>query len=237
MRNIYLPIKLYIQLLENSISAAGELVEPGSFEIAVWTLSTFNFPLREDKGDVMERGEKRVEASEENSRGDDLRMAPEEMLDLARRAAELLVERSEKLPGERAWDGDFQNELEKQLMEAPPEEGRPAMDVLERAARKILPLTGRIDHPRSFGFVSSAPTWPGVLADFLAAGFNVNSATWLMASGPSQVELVVIDWLRRWVGYPEGAGGFSRVGVRRPAWTPSSRRAKARVIPSARPCT
>ena len=65
--------------------------------------------------------------------GDDLRMAPEEMLDLARRAAELLVERIEKLPGEGAWDGDFQQELEKQLLEAPPEEGRPAMDVLERA--------------------------------------------------------------------------------------------------------
>ena len=212
MRNIYLPIKLYIQLLENSISAEGELVEPGSFEIAVWTLSTFNFPLREDKGDVLESGEKRVEASEENSRGDDLRMAPEEMLDLARRAAELLVERSEKLPGEGAWDGDFQNELEKQLMEAPPEEGRPAMDVLERAARKILPLTGRIDHPRFFGFIPSSPTWPGVLADFMAAGFHVNQFTWLAASGPSQLELVVIDWFRRWVGYPEGAGGLLTSG-------------------------
>ena len=64
--------------------------------------------------------------------GDDLRMAPEEMLDLARRAAEILVERIEKLPELGAWDGDFQQELEKQLMEAPPDEGRPAMDVLER---------------------------------------------------------------------------------------------------------
>ena len=212
MRNIYLPIKLYIQLLENSISAAGELVEPGSFEIAVWTLSTFNFPLREDKGDVMESGEKRVETSEENSRGDDLRMAPEEMLDLARRAAELLVERSENLAGEGAWDGDFQNELEKQLMEAPPEEGRPAMDVLERAAREILPLTGRIDHPRFFGFIPSSPTWPGVLADFMAAGYSINAATWVLASGPSQLELVVIDWFRRWIGYPEGAGGLFTSG-------------------------
>ena len=97
-------------------------------------------------------------------------------------------------------------------MEAPPDEGRPAMDVLERAARDILPLALRSDHPRSFGFVSSAPTWPGVLADFLAAGFNVNSATWLIASGPSQVELVVIDCLRRWVGYPEGAGGLLTSG-------------------------
>ena len=212
MRNIHLPIKLYIQLLEDSISAEGVLVEPGSFEIAVWTFSTFNFPLREDKWDVMESGEKRVEATEENSRGDDLQMAPEEMLDLARRAAELLVERSENLGEHGAWDGDFQQELEKQLMETPPEDGRPATEVMERAAREILPLTGRNDHPRFFGFIPSSPTWPGVLADFMASGYAINQCTWLVASGPSQLELVVIDWFRRWIGYPESAGGLFTSG-------------------------
>ncbi len=152
----------------------------------------------------------RREASGPGDHG--LQMAPQEMLALARRAAEILVERAENLGEGGAWDGDFQQELEKQLLEAPPEDGKPAIEVMERAARDILPLALRLDHPRSFGFVSSAPTWPGVLADFLAAGFNVNSATWLIASGPSQVELVVIDWLRRWVGYPEGAGGLFTSG-------------------------
>ena len=70
----------------------------------------------------MEKSEGRREA--QTAEGYDLRMAPEEMLDLARRVSELLVERIENLPGEGAWDGDFQQELEKQLMEAPPEEGR-----------------------------------------------------------------------------------------------------------------
>ena len=150
------------------------------------------------------------EASDAQSDG--LRMAPEEMLDLARRAAELLVERSGKLSGEGAWDGDFQQELEKQLMEAPPEAARPASEVLERAARDILPFSLRLDHPRSLAFVSTSPTWPGVLADFMAAGYTINQCTWLVASGPSQLELVVIDWFRRWVGYPESAGGLFTSG-------------------------
>ena len=158
----------------------------------------------------MEKSEGRREA--QAAEGDDLRMAPEEMLDLARRASELLVERIETLPGEDAWDGDFQQELEKQLMEAPPEEGRPAAEVLERAARDILPLSLRLDHPRSLAFVSCSPTWPGVLADYMAAGYAINQFTWLAASGPSQLELVVIDWFRRWVGYPEGAGGLFTSG-------------------------
>ena len=124
---------------------------------------------------------------------DGLRMAPELMLDLAHRAAELLVKRIEDLPKESAWEGDFQQILADKLMEDPPEHGRPAAEVLERAAREILPFTLRLDHPRQFAFIPSAATWPGVLADFMAAGYNVNQCTWLVASGPSQLELVVID--------------------------------------------
>ena len=143
---------------------------------------------------------------------DGLRMSPELMLDLARKAAEILVERIESLPQESAWEGDFQQILSDRLMEDPPEHGRPATEVLERAAREILPIALRLDHPRQFSFIPTAPTWPGVLADFMAAGYNVNQCTWLTSSGPSQLELVVIDWLRRWIGYPESAGGLLTSG-------------------------
>ncbi len=134
------------------------------------------------------------------------------MLDLARKAAELVVARIGRLPQENAWDGEFRQILADQLMEAPPEHGRPAEDVLEQVAHDILPFSTRLDHPRCFGFIPSAPTWPGVLADFMAAGYNTNACTWLVASGPSQVELVVIDWFRHWLGYPEGAGGVLTSG-------------------------
>ena len=142
----------------------------------------------------------------------ELDMTPEMMLDLARKAAELLVERIEKLPQGDAWDGDFRASLEHKLMMNPPEEGRPGEEVLEEAARDILPYAMRLDHPKCFAFIPSAPTWPGVLADFMAAGFNINACTWLVASGASQVELVVLEWFRRWLGYPEGAGGVLTSG-------------------------
>ena len=142
----------------------------------------------------------------------DLQMSREQMLDLGRRALELVVERIESLSGENAWEGEFRQVLEEQLLEDAPEDGRPAAEVIERAAREILPVAARIDHPRSFGFIPSSPTWPGVVADFMAAGYHINQCTWLVASGPSQLELVVIDWFRRWIGYPEGAGGLFTSG-------------------------
>ena len=142
----------------------------------------------------------------------DLRMSRAQMLDLGQKALELVVERMECLPGENAWEGEFRQVLEDQLIEDPPEDGRPAAEVTERVAREILPYATRLDHPRCFGFVPSSPTWPGVVADFMASGYHINQCTWLVASGPSQLELVVIDWFRRWLGYPEGAGGLFTSG-------------------------
>ena len=142
----------------------------------------------------------------------DLSMSPEQMLELARQTAELVVQRIENLPGEGAWEGEFRRELEDRLLKPPPEESRSASQVIEEAAREIFPIALRLDHPRCFGFIPSQPTWPGVLADFMIAGFNINQCSWLTSSGPSQLELVVIDWFRRWIGYPESAGGLLTSG-------------------------
>ena len=64
-----------------------------------------------------ERKEEVSDASNESGGTDGLQMAPELMRDLARKAAEFLVERIEHLPEGDAWEGDFRQELEKQLME------------------------------------------------------------------------------------------------------------------------
>ena len=142
----------------------------------------------------------------------ELEMSPEQMMASALRAAELVIERVQNLPDKPAWRGGSRSELEAIMREEPPEEGRPAEEVIERAAHEILPIAGRVDHPRFFAFVPSSPTWPGVLADFMAAGHNIFQGTWLGASGPSMLEVVVIDWFRSWIGYPETAGGLFTSG-------------------------
>jgi glutamate/tyrosine decarboxylase-like PLP-dependent enzyme len=142
----------------------------------------------------------------------ELELSPERMRELAHLAAELIVDRVERLPGEPAWMGGTREELEPLMAGGPPEEGTSPEEVIRRAASEILPVAGRVDHPRFFAFVPSSPTWPGVLADFLAAGHNVFQGTWLGASGPSQLEVVVLDWFREWFGYPETAGGLFTSG-------------------------
>ncbi|MBI4540760.1 MAG: aminotransferase class I/II-fold pyridoxal phosphate-dependent enzyme [Gemmatimonadetes bacterium] len=141
-----------------------------------------------------------------------LELEPEEMRRLGYRVVDVLVERIARLHGEPAWVGGTRRELERLFREPPPEEGRSADEVLEWAVRDALPRAGRVDHPRFFAFIPSCPTWPSILADFLAAGYNVFQGTWLESAGASQVELVVLDWFGGWLGYGEGAGGLLTSG-------------------------
>ena len=153
-----------------------------------------------------------INISENSTTGSGLDMSPELMRELADRTAELLIEWNVKLPEMHAWDGDFRHSLEDGFMEEPPESGRSAHDVLEQAASQILPMAARHQHPRFFAFVPSTVTWPSILADFLISGFNINACTWLSASGPSQIELVVVSWFCRWLGYSEMSGGLFTSG-------------------------
>ena len=53
-----------------------------------------------------------------------LQMSPETMRELAHHVTEILIERIQRLPGERPWEGDFKDALAHQLDEDPPEAGR-----------------------------------------------------------------------------------------------------------------
>lgn len=148
----------------------------------------------------------------EDTPSSELSLDPERMLELASLVSRLTVERLRDLPEEAAWKGARRSELDPRLAGPPPEAGTPCEEVVERAVREVLPYAARVDHPRFFAFVPSSATWPGVLADFMSAGHNIFQGTWLGSSGPSTLELVVIDWFREWIGYPEGAGGLFTSG-------------------------
>lgn len=122
-----------------------------------------------------------------------LEMTPQQMRQLASKAADILTDRIGSMDSTKAWDGEFREILAREFDGPPPENGRVAEEVLEQVARNVLPYGAQLDYPRFFGFVPSSPTWPGILADFLASGFNVNTCSWLISSGTSHLELVVID--------------------------------------------
>ncbi len=144
--------------------------------------------------------------------GDALDWSPDRMRELGYAVVDAVVARHAGLRDSAPWRGGDRAELEALFREPCPEEGRDVAGVLARATEEILPRAGRIDHPRFMAFVPASPVWPAILADWLTTGFNIFQGTWLGGAGPSQIELVVLDWFREWLGMPEGAGGLFTSG-------------------------
>jgi aromatic-L-amino-acid/L-tryptophan decarboxylase len=138
----------------------------------------------------------------------------ERMRSLGYRAVDALVERWAALEETPPWVGAARAELESDPGSGwtAPEEGEGPEAVLEAALARILPVAARVDHPRFLAYVPSAPTWPSVLADFLAAGFNTFQGTWQGAAAPGLAELEVLEWFRQWVGMPSGSSGLFTSG-------------------------
>lgn len=142
----------------------------------------------------------------------EMEWSAEEMRRLGYAVVDAVVERHAGLREMAPWRGGSRSETEALFREACPEEGRDPDRVLARAVHEILPRAGRIDHPRFMAFVGNSPVWASVLGDWLASGFNIFQGTWLESAGPSQVELVVLEWFREWMGLPEGASGLFTSG-------------------------
>lgn len=80
--------------------------------------------------------------------------------------------------------------------------------LLARLEKDVFPNNLHVDHPRFFAFVPGPGNFVSTMADALASGFNVFNGTWLGGSAAAALELTVVDWFRRFCGFPETAGGL-----------------------------
>src|SRR5215469_5350668 len=133
---------------------------------------------------------------------------PESMRKIGYQVVDWIVERLQNLRSSPLGTELDRQQAEALLREPMPEEGRRFEQVFAEYAEKIAPNAVSLDHPRFFAFIPSAPTFVSILADALVAGSNVFAGTWLESSGPSQVELIVVDWFKGMLGLPETAAGL-----------------------------
>jgi glutamate/tyrosine decarboxylase-like PLP-dependent enzyme len=98
-------------------------------------------------------------------------------------------------------------EMRSRLSGGPPAAGREFDDVVAELEEHVLPFVAHWGHPGYFAFIPGSSTFPGALGDFIAAACNVDAGAWTWGSGPSHVELMILDWFKEWIGYPAGAAG------------------------------
>ena len=132
----------------------------------------------------------------------------EAMRQAARRVVDYVVDRIANLRANPLGRELRREETEALLREPLPENPTSFEEVFAKFARDVAPNTIALDHPRFFAFIPSAPSFISILGDMLTAGANVFAGTWFESSGPSQVEILVIDWFKQILGLPPGASGL-----------------------------
>jgi glutamate/tyrosine decarboxylase-like PLP-dependent enzyme len=137
-----------------------------------------------------------------------LELTSEEMRSLGYRIVDQIVEHLENLASKPVMCVSPRSELEAELREPLPEQPTPVDSLLDQLRRAVWPNIGNVQHPRFFAFIPSPSNFVSVMADALAAGFNPFAGNWFEGSGPAQIELVTVDWLREMCGLPETAGGL-----------------------------
>lgn len=94
----------------------------------------------------------------------------------------------------------------------PPAHGTDLDTLLDFLRRQVFSAAAREPHPGFIAYVPSCPTFPAVLGDWLATGFNFFAGVWPVAAGPNQLEVQVLDWFRQWLDMPSGSGGILTSG-------------------------
>src|ERR1043166_9030680 len=116
----------------------------------------------------------------------------------------------------------------------PPENGEVFDEIMSDMNRLIVPGMVHWSHPMFLGYFGWTQTGPGILGEMATAPLNVNAMTWRTSPAATELETVVIDWLRQWMHLPPEFGGviydtasvgvMHALAVAREAAAPATRR-------------
>jgi aromatic-L-amino-acid decarboxylase len=93
------------------------------------------------------------------------------------------------------------------LPASPPAQPEPLETFLADVERIVLPGITHWNHPSFFAYFANSATAPGILGEMLSAAFNANAMLWKTSPAATELELLVLDWLRQMLGLPEGLFG------------------------------
>ncbi|TMQ07053.1 MAG: aminotransferase class V-fold PLP-dependent enzyme [Deltaproteobacteria bacterium] len=91
-------------------------------------------------------------------------------------------------------------EIKARMPSEPPEHGGAAGELLARLEADVLPGITHWNHPGFFAYFPSITSYASILGDLACAGLGVQGMSWQTSPAATEVEEVVMDWLRQMVG-------------------------------------
>src|SRR5437016_5767571 len=99
-------------------------------------------------------------------------------------------------------------DLRAQLPSAPPQVGESMEAILADVDRLIVPALTHWSHPSFFAYFATSTSAPGIFGELLSAAFDVKSMLWRTSPAATELEEVVLDWLRQMIGLDDGMSGI-----------------------------
>ena len=91
---------------------------------------------------------------------------------------------------------------------AAPREGAEMEDVMRELDALIMPGIVHWGHPAFLGYFGSTSNGPALLGEMIAAALNVSAMTWRTSPAATELEGVVVAWIRELVTLPESFMGI-----------------------------
>lgn len=99
-------------------------------------------------------------------------------------------------------------ELRAQLPASAPEKGESMETILSDIDRLIVPALTHWSHPSFFAYFATSTSAPGIFGEMLSAAFDAKSMLWRTSPAATELEEVVLDWLRQMMGLDRGYTGI-----------------------------
>jgi aromatic-L-amino-acid/L-tryptophan decarboxylase len=90
---------------------------------------------------------------------------------------------------------------------APPEEGGRLAEAIAALDDAVLPGITHWNHPAFFAYFPSNTSYASILGDLASAGLGVQGMSWQTSPAATEIEQVVMDWLRQMTGLPPTFSG------------------------------
>ena len=91
---------------------------------------------------------------------------------------------------------------------AAPEDPEPLGAILDEYVALIEPNATHWQHPGFLAYFATTASGPGILGEMLTAVLGQNPMLWRTSPIGTELEEVVVEWLRRALGLPDGFGGL-----------------------------
>jgi aromatic-L-amino-acid decarboxylase len=98
-------------------------------------------------------------------------------------------------------------EIRARFSKQPPRTGGGLAAALARLDQDLLPGITHWNHPSFFAYFPSNTSYASILADIVASGLGVQGMSWQTSPAATEVEEVVMDWLRQMVGLSDAWTG------------------------------